>query len=177
LARKRKTALAGQHPGRLVVPGLIAVSLSALVASYLLPFMEISKFVFWSDDYSLFSSVFGMWEEEFYLLAVVIFAFSIVFPILKLLALLLIWYRRFTPQRRARLLGVLGVLGKWSMLDVFAVALIVVFTQSKSLLGAEPRIGIYVFAAAILLSMIANLVVERVARKVDSWPAYTSLQK
>jgi len=153
--------------GRLV-PGLLFISGVALVVSYLLPFMEISKFVFWSDDYSLFSSVFGMWEDEYYFLAAVIFAFSIVFPVLKLAALLLIWYRSFTPKRRARLLGILGVLGKWSMLDVFVVALIIVFTQSKTLLGAEPRVGIYVFSGAILLSMIANLVVERTAKRVDS---------
>lgn len=165
---ERKHSLAEHHPRRLVVPALIIASAAALIVAYLLPFMEISKFVFWSDDYSLFSSIFGMWDKGFYFLAVVIFLFSVVFPVAKLAALVLVWHRRFSEAGRNRLLHWLGILGKWSMLDVFVIALIIVFTQSKTLLGAEPRPGIYVFSAAILLSMVVTIVVERFARRVGS---------
>jgi paraquat-inducible protein A len=160
-----KRSLAKQFPRRYDVPVMIAVATVALAVAYALPVMVISKFWFFSDDYTLFGSVIGMWEEEFYVLAALIFAFSVVFPLSKLLALLLVWYRPFTDSRRTRVLHWLGVLGKWSMLDVFVVAMIVVLTQSKGLLGAEPREGLYVFSGAILLSMIVTVVVERLARR------------
>ncbi|MBN1945775.1 MAG: paraquat-inducible protein A [Bradymonadales bacterium] len=164
---QNKRSLASLLPRRFEVPGLIGLAFAALVTAYALPIMVISKFIFFSDDYTLIGSVLGMWDEEYYFLAAVIFCFSIIFPMAKLSALLLIWYGRYEAKRRAKLLHWLGVLGKWSMLDVFIVAILVVFTQSKTLLGAEPRAGLYVFAGAIILSMVASMLVERHARRVD----------
>lgn len=51
------------------------------------------------------------------------------------------------------------------MLDVFVVAILIVLTQSKTRLDAEPREGLYLFSIAIMLSMIATVVVERLAKR------------
>jgi paraquat-inducible protein A len=164
-ARRNKQSLAHTGHHRRLVPALIVTNFAALAVSYFLPFMVISKFFFWEDDYTLFSSIFGMWEDEHYFLAVVIFAFSVVFPLLKLVALTLAWFVPAGKEGRDKLLSWLSALGKWSMLDVFVVALVIVLTQSKSLLDAEPRPGIYVFAGAILLSMLVTMLVRRTAKR------------
>jgi len=52
--------------------------------------------------------------------------------------------------------GALEWLGKWSMLDVFLVCIILSLTSGQMMVGAKPLIGIPVFVAAILLSLIAG---------------------
>ena len=161
-----KISLAKAMPKRLDLPVLIGVSFVGLVVAYCLPFMEISKLIFFSDDYTLLSSIGAMWEEGYILLGLVIFGFSVLFPMLKLVSLFLVWCLPVTVKNRNRLIFWLGILGKWSMLDVFVVALIVLMTQSKALVGAEPRSGLYLFGASVLVSMLATLMVERAARKI-----------
>jgi len=51
------------------------------------------------------------------------------------------------------------------MLDVFAVAILVVAAKLRSLTTVQPRIGVYLFGLAILLSMLTTMYVERLARR------------
>jgi paraquat-inducible protein A len=48
------------------------------------------------------------------------------------------------------------------MLDVFVVALTIVSVKLGALATAQPRPGIYVFTASVLLSMIATVQAEKV---------------
>ena len=161
-----KQSLSKLVPRKPHVPLLVFLSATTLIVAYFLPVMVVSKFVFFSDDVTLLGSVAGMWDEEYYVLATVIFMFSVIFPLAKLITLTMVWYLRFTENARARWLHWLGLLGKWSMLDVFVVATLIVLTQSKALLDAEPREGLYIFSIAIILSMLATVMVERFAKRV-----------
>lgn len=146
------------------VPLLIFASGAALVVGLSLPFMSIKQLIFWEDEYTLFTSIRGMWESEHYALACLIFFFSIVFPFAKVLALAGAWYVRMPAGKRERALHWLGMLGKWSMLDVFVIAILIVLTQSKGVVDAQAQAGLYVFALAILLSMVASVRIERLAK-------------
>ncbi|HXV18763.1 MAG TPA: paraquat-inducible protein A, partial [Candidatus Omnitrophota bacterium] len=99
------------------------------------------------------------------LLAVVIFLFSVIFPAIKLSMLSVLWYWKFTEARRRFLIDWIGQLGKWSMLDVFVLAITIVITKTSKFVEAEPKPGIYVFAASILLAMIVTMRVEYLAKK------------
>lgn len=158
-------SLSTRHASRFDVPAAIVLAGGLLVAGYTLPFMEVQKLVFFREDYSLLRSIVGMWEEGYYFLAIVIFVFSVVFPIGKLAALLMVWFMPMPPERLARALHWLGVLGKWSMLDVFVIALLIVLTRAGSLVEATPGVGVYLFAAAILLSMIATVLIDQVVKR------------
>lgn len=144
--------------GLIVAAGLLTVGLS-------LPVLHVQKLVFWKSDYSIVAGIRGMWAAGQYGLAALIFFFSVLFPYAKLGALGVLWYGRFSPVRRGRLLEWLKVLGKWSMLDVFVVAVIVVITKSGGPLDAEPRVGIYVFGAAVVWSLVLSMYVDRVASR------------
>lgn len=160
-------SLAQLHPRRLDQPALVLLAAALLAVGLSLPFMRIEKLVFWEDNYSLLDSVVSLWQSGHYLLAAIIFFFSIVFPFCKLTALLIVWFLPSPHANRRRLLRVLGLMGKWSMLDVFVVALLIVLTRARSLLNAEPRAGVYLFAAAIVVSMIASFTMERIAERTE----------
>ena len=158
-------SLFAKNPRRFDVPVLLILAFVTLIVGLSLPLMSIDKLVFWHDDYTLFSSVLGLWESGHYVLAVIIFLFSVVFPFVKLAALAGVWFKAFDEQLRDRLIFAVGVLGKWSMLDVFVTALLIVLTQSKGFVDASPRAGLFVFAAAIVLSMVLSVLVELAARR------------
>lgn len=147
-------------------PGMVFLSAGLLVTALFLPFMTIQK-LFGDDPYSLPASIRELWTSNHQGLAIIIFLFSIVFPFTKLTGLALLWFRRTDSEKRKRLLNWLSLLGKWSMLDVFVTAILIVLIKAGSLVDAVAELGIYVFAAAILLSMIASITIERLARKAD----------
>lgn len=131
---------------------LLGVSLACNVAALLTPFMNV-RIGFSTKPYSLFSSVEMMWSTELYVLAVLIVAFSVVFPFAKLAILAWVVAAPAIDLRRRHWLVAVERLGKWSMLDVFLVCLILTLTSGQLLVGAEPLIGIPLFVLAILLSM------------------------
>ena len=85
---------------------------------------------------SIIQSVFDLWEQKLFLVAVVIFAFSVVVPIIKTLlvgtALLLT-----NLQQADRIMAFVQAIGKWSMCDVFVVAILVTYLST----GADPAVS------------------------------------
>ena len=100
-------------------------------------------------------------------LAILLFTFSLIFPVLKLTVLIVLWFHKMDPDRREDALHALKVLGKWSMLDVFVVASLVGAIQFGILAKATPRIGIYLFSAAILCCMVATFLQSRLAHSPE----------
>jgi paraquat-inducible protein A len=147
------------------VPVMGAVAIGLLIAGWFTPTVKMSKFIFGSDEYSIWQSVAGLWEAGDYVLALIIFFFSMIFPTAKLGVLGWVWLRPMPEEEQQSTLKWVEALGKWSMLDVFVVAVTVVLVKAKALLDAEPMYGIYLFAAAIALSMIVSWRVNRLAKK------------
>ena len=168
-----RQALGALHPRyAVIVPAAIVLSFVLLLIGLSLPLLYTQK-VFWKSTYSVWDGVVSLWEQGEHELALVIFFFSIAFPIFKLAALLVIWFVPLAERHRASLLHWLGLLGKWSMLDVFIVAILIVLVKLGPLVKVEPRIGVYVFAAAIACSMLSAMLVDRLARR--SFPSQTPL--
>lgn len=156
-----RASLATSNPGRWWVPAGLAGSLALLVAGMFLPVMRVKTLVYWTDDFTILSGVRALWEKEHQFLAAIIVVFSVVFPIAKLAGLLGVWFAPMEGAARTRAVRVIDLLGRWSMLDVFVVAVTVVLASSKAALDASPRVGLYVFAAGVAASMLMTLAVER----------------
>lgn len=60
-----------------------------------------------------------------------------------------------------RMAAVVDGLGKWSMMDVLVVALLVLTAKSSGLANAASAPGVYCFAGAVLLSMIAGMLAKK----------------
>ena len=144
---------------------MILVSVGLLVAGLSLPLMKVEKMVFWKNEYSVFKGVNSLWTQGQYALAAILFFFSVVFPVVKLVALGVLWNVRLAEDKRQTVLRWLGALGKWSMLDVFVVAILIVLVKLGPLANVEPQVGLYVFCAAILASMVTSMYVESLAKK------------
>lgn len=156
------------YPRRYDVPVIILVTLALLVAGWFMPTIRTTHLLVLESDYSIWQTVTALWKLDDYLLSIIIFGFSMLFPAAKLLTLLWMWFVPARDESRRRALKWLEALGRWSMLDVFVVAVIIVLVQAHSLLDAEPRAGIYVFAAAIGLSMLVSMYFSRLAKKVSA---------
>lgn len=146
-------------------PALLA-TLALLAVSWFTTFMSVEKLWFWEKDISLYQALVNLWEGDEWFLLAVIFIFSMVFPALKLLAGLFIWARLDVSGRPIqRAIGLVQVLGKWSMVDVFVVALTVVAVNVTIIADVDIHLGIYLFCAAVFLSMVEMHLLERVIRR------------
>src|SRR5438045_3748918 len=88
----KKTSLRSLYSWwRLEVPLLIILSFLFLAAGLLLPLMNVQKMVFWKNDYSVITGVISLWHDGQHMLAAVVFFFSLVFPVVKLVTLTVIW--------------------------------------------------------------------------------------
>jgi paraquat-inducible protein A len=96
------------------------------------------------------------------LLATVVFIASIVVPLAKLitLSLLLILVQRrstWRPLLRSRLYRMIDFIGRWSMLDIFVVALLVALVQIPSLAAITVGPGALAFGALVVTTMVASM--------------------
>ncbi|MEO1191775.1 MAG: paraquat-inducible protein A [Pseudomonadota bacterium] len=139
---------------RWLVGFLLALSSVLLLAGWLAPIMTVEAFIFLGDEVSILDSVWRLLTSGEIFLFVVILLFSIVFPLAKLGMAFYLWF--LAPVTRPGFLKTLHwieLLGKWSMLDVFVVALIVVALQISIVSDVSVHAGIYLFTLAVTLSL------------------------
>ena len=153
----------------ILVPLALLLSTVLLLIGLSLPLLHARQMIFWKSSYSVWAGVVALWEVNEILLALLLFFFSIIFPVIKLAALAVIWFVKLPEEYRQWLLHWLGLLGKWSMLDVFVVAIIVVAAKMETLTKVEPQVGIYVFGGSVFLSMLTTMHVTWLARRSMSF--------
>jgi paraquat-inducible protein A len=95
-------------------------------------------------------------------IAVVIFVASVVIPLAKMLALVWLCGRaawRFEARGLAwvRLYRVVEFIGRWSMVDVFVVAILVALIRAGSLMAISPGTAALAFAGMVIVSMMAAM--------------------
>ena len=111
----------------------------------------------WSGVVELYRG--GMWA-----VALLVFVASILIPLVKILAMLyLIWASRRRGARsvrrrlsETRLYRMLEIIGPWSMLDVFLVAVLVALVKMGEIARVEAGPGIVAFAALVVVTMLAS---------------------
>ena len=110
---------------------------------------------------TIFSGIVYFWKDGSYGLAVLVFVASIAVPMTKLLllSLLLISLQRHDRRwalRRLAAWRVLEVIGRWSMLDIFAITILAALVQVESLAELTPGPGAMAFGAVVVLTMLAT---------------------
>lgn len=93
-------------------------------------------------------------------IALVIFLFSVMVPIGKLMSMFyLVWtverHSKLSPKQRTVMYQVTEFVGKWSMVDVFVVAILVALVHLGGLLSIKPGIAALSFAGVVIVTMIA----------------------
>lgn len=110
---------------------------------------------------TILSGVRYLWQRGSWELAVIVFTASIAVPLLKLGALGLLvasTARRsaWRPRARTRLYRALELIGHWSMLDVFVVALLTAVVQLGQFARVAPGPAVLPFAGVVVLTMLAS---------------------
>ncbi len=140
---------------------LILAAGIALLAGWLLPVMTVRTLLVFYDEVSILTGAFRLLESGDYLLFLVIVVFTVILPLGKLIFAYIVWgWLNVENPAVQRALGWVETLGRWSMLDVFVAALLVVVIKLSLISDVEIHTGLYVFMAAVILSMIA---VRRIA--------------
>lgn len=140
---------------------LLAVGLAA-------PIITLEKFVIVENTFSVLSGIWQLLREGRWFLFLVIGGFSVLLPVLKLYVLHRLLGRRCHNAATLRnYLHWMHLYGKWSMLDVFIVAVLVVAVKLGAIVQVEMRYGLYAFAASVLLTMYVTARVVALAEAVD----------
>ncbi len=103
-----------------------------------------------------------LWQHGSEPVAVIIFVASVLVPIVKMLVLvLLLWLARhpgpLNAQQKTRLYRITELIGRWSMVDVFVVAIMVALIQSGNLMSVLPGPAALAFCAVVITTMLAAM--------------------
>lgn len=155
----RKGALNRHLSGfNLTLGPLLALSLILLIAGVTLPAFDVTRFYFFRDEFSIIGSLTTLASEGEWLIVSLITLFSIAFPSVKILALgKLLWWDDIDHDKSRRTAQLISLLGKWSMADVFIIALLILSIKGSFIADAKTLNGIYAFAASALLAMGLSL--------------------
>jgi paraquat-inducible protein A len=131
------------------------------IPANLLPIMETSS-LFGSQADTIMSGVVYLWRSGSWYLALVVFIASILVPMAKLIALILLLvsvqlHSRWQPLQRAKLYRMVELVGRWSMLDVYVVTLLVALVQLDALATIRPGPGALAFGAVVVLTLFAAM--------------------
>lgn len=138
---------------------LLIAAIICYVPANLYPIMEVTSLGQKQADTIIsgviFLAVHGMWP-----LAAIVFVASVVVPVLKIVALvaLVISVQRgsqWRPRDRARLYRIVEAVGRWSMVDVYVVTILVALVHLGSLASVEAEQGAVFFGAVVVLTMFA----------------------
>jgi len=142
---------------------LVALGVVLFVFSIFSPLLSISELYIFTSTVSIYSALLALLSEGEWLLFALILIFAILLPSLKYMLLVI---SGVMPNILSKYkYKMLEAVSKWAMLDVFVVALFVASIKLKVFASAETHYGLYLFVAAVLLSMICSSLQKRLAVK------------
>jgi len=137
---------------------LVAAMILYLPANTL-PIMDTSS-LFGTQRDTILSGVAFLWTSGSFVLALLVFFASILVPLAKMLALTVLaasvqmratWH----PRTRTRLYRVIEFIGRWSMLDIYVVTILVALVQVNTFAEIHAGPGAAAFGAVVVLTMFA----------------------
>jgi len=147
---------------------LLVVTAIMFVVGLSAPILTLEKFFIIENTFSIFSGLVQLLEEGRIFLFVIILLFSVVMPIIKLGVLFrLLGSTAGSSETLHRYLRLMHQYGKWSMLDVFVVALLVVAVKLGAVASVETHYGLYAFGSAVLLTMAITARVIYLSGKIE----------
>jgi len=133
---------------------LLGVSIVMFVLGISLPMFTLQKFFIVNDTFSLLGGAFELLVIEELFLFLLIIGFSVITPILKfVLSWLVLSIDEIAEDKRLIAIRKLSMICKWSMADVFVIAVLAATIKLGGLATVKVHIGLLFFACYVLLSM------------------------
>lgn len=134
-----------------ILNGLILLTLGLFLFGLFAPLIRVEHFYIFGSDISLYGVLHDLYRHGDWFLFGIILGFSLIFPLLKIL--LLGAAVNLPGDHRHGPLHWVAMLGKWSMLDVFVVAVLVVSLKVRGLTEIQVQPGAFAFGLSVLLGM------------------------
>ena len=140
---------------------LLFTSVMIYIPANLLPIM-VTETLGTPYPSNIMAGVILLWSDGSYPVALVIFIASIMVPSLKMLAIgWLCWNASGRGQRDSERLHliyeIVEFVGRWSMIDVFVIAVLSALVRMGQLMNVYPATGALLFALVVILTMIAAM--------------------
>lgn len=100
-----------------------------------------------------------LYDENMLITATIVLMASIIIPVFKLLSLFIIIiteYFNVAYAIRTSLLALVDYIGRWSMLDIFLVAIMVALVKFGSFATVSADSGTYLLGCVVILTMLAS---------------------
>jgi paraquat-inducible protein A len=147
-------------------PDSVARCWAFLIAAYilylpanLLPILETTT-LSGAKQNTIMSGIISVWNSGSWGIAAIVFIASMVVPLFKLIALSMLQISvrcrsAWRPDRRTRIYRLVRLVGHWSMLDIYVVAVVAKVVQFRFLATMEVGPAAFYFGAVVVLTMFA----------------------
>jgi paraquat-inducible protein A len=140
---------------------LLIAAVILYIPANVLPVMH-TRSLFGAQTDTIMSGVVYLWVSGSWPLAVVVFTASVLVPLAKIIALAFLaatvqFRSRWQPYQRTRLYRVVELVGRWSMLDIYVIAILVALVQLKAIATIQAGPAAIAFAAVVVLTMLAAM--------------------
>jgi paraquat-inducible protein A len=140
---------------------LMAAAAALYIPSHLLPILTVSELGVITHN-TIVGGMLSFWESGAYPIALVIFTASILIPFLKIAALSWLCLAATgkvhpSPAALGKVYWITELLGRWSMIDIFVVGILVSVVQLGNYMTVKPGPGALAFAGVVVLTMFAAM--------------------
>ena len=167
MAQTANPSLAQTYGNRSVpIALMLFCSLALFIVGIFRPFTEVTKLWIFENQVSVFQGLITLAKSNEWFLFCILFVFTVTFPFIKILSLITLWLKPgLTKQRTVQLYNFVSHLGKWSMLDVFVIAILVLLLKSGSVASIKIQDGFFLFFSSVMLTLITSQWIGVIARR------------
>lgn len=139
----------------------LVTSIVLYVPANFLPILH-TKFLGKVSENTVLGGVVTLWEHGSYPIAIVIFVASVLVPLGKIMVLAWLCLSvqlgsTYAVTQKTKLYRITEFVGRWSMVDVFVVAILVALIQLGSVMTIVPGAAALAFAIMVITSMLAAI--------------------
>ena len=160
ICRRCETPLYPRKPSSFTKTWAFTIAAACLyIPANIYPFMDITNLA-QTQPYTIIGGIIELVNVDLWPLALLVFFASITIPLLKLIGLA---YMLITTQRRqasflktrTTAYRILDFIGRWSMIDVFMVSILVALVHFGQFANVTANVGAICFAAVVVLTIFA----------------------
>ena len=148
---------------RITISLILLISIVFFVLGLIYPLLstkqQVLGIVLKYKEVRLFDSIRMFYESNDYLLSLIILLFTIVLPIIKFIELINRIHKFINIPKKIN--NFLHFIDKWSMLDVFLVALLLLnFKMDSNIIVMKLKIGTTFIALSVIIRMLSSNLIE-----------------
>jgi len=165
---KNSALITSHHRAGTTILIMLLASLGCFIAGIILPFTAVTKLWLFENQISVCRGLVVLWNAGELFLFLILFVFTVCFPVVKINALFALWlYPRLTADQARNFYKFVSHLGKWSMLDVFVVAILVLTVKSSGVASIQVGSGFFLFFASVMLTQFASVWTGQIASRLE----------